>query len=223
MKSEMLSMKKIIVMMVFSMFIVGAAEAQEQQTVLENSLSPKFGAKAGVNFSNLYVNNADDENLKLGLNAGLYAKLPLVRGLSIQPELLFSSKGSKLTYNSFLLGGKGEYRFNLNYVELPVLLVINIAKNLNIHAGPYVSYLVSANIKDLKDNGTIRDIADLNADKFNRIDYGLAGGLAIDIQNFTLGARYNYGLKEIANSTLSNALLGNSKNSVIAVYAGFGF
>lgn len=199
------------------------AAAQEQQTSAENALSPKFGAKGGINLSNLYVDDADDENIKLGLNLGLYAKIPLTKGLSIQPELIYSSKGAKLTYSNFILG-KGEYRFNLNYVELPVLAVINVANHLNLHAGGYVSYLVSANIKDMDDNGTINNIKELKADNFNRFDYGLAGGLGVDVEHFTIGARYNYGLKEIGESgSLSGNLTKNSKNSVISIYIGFGF
>lgn len=197
--------------------------AQEQQTSSENSLSPKFGIKGGVNLTNMYVKDVSDENMKVGFNAGFFAKLPVTRGFSIQPELLYTSKGAKETYNNFI-EGKGEYRFNLNYIELPVLAVINVARNFNVHVGPYVSYLAAANIKDLKDNGTIQNVTDLKADNFNRIDYGVAGGLGIDISNFTIGARYNYGFREIGKSgSLSGELTKDSKNSAISLYIGLGF
>lgn len=199
------------------------AVAQEQQTTSESSLAPKLGIKAGVNLSNMYVDEVSDENMKVGLNAGVFAKLPVTRGFSIQPELLYSSKGAKETYHNFIMG-EGEYRFNLNYVELPVLAVFNLAKNFNLHVGPYVSYLAGVNIKDMKDNGTIHDVANLDAEDFNRFDYGLAGGLGIDISNFTLGARYNYGLREIGKSgNVTSDLLKNSKNSAVSLYIGIGF
>lgn len=205
-------------------FVIGLAfmaSAQEQKTSMEDSRSPKFGVKGGINLSNLYVDAADDENMKVGLNLGLYAKIPLMRWLSIQPELLYSSKGSKLTYNNVLLG-KGEYRFNLNYVEVPLLLVINVAKNLNIKGGGYLSYLASANIKDMDDNGTVADIKNLNVKDFNRFDYGLVGGVGVDVLNFTIGARYSYGLNEVGKSGIAN-LVNDSKNSVISLYVGVGF
>jgi hypothetical protein len=224
MKSQLDMMKRSVIMLALSlMALVSVSSAQEQQSAIDNSLSPKFGAKAGVNLANLYADNVDDENMKLGLNIGLFAKVPLSRGFSIQPELLYSSKGAKLNYNNILLG-KGEYRFNLNYVELPVLGVINIAKNINIQAGGYVSYLASANIKDMDSDGTVNNIKDLNAENFNRFDYGLVGGAGIDVQLFTIGVRYNYGLKEVGESgSLSGRLTENSKNSVISIYAGIGF
>jgi hypothetical protein len=197
--------------------------AQEQQTTSENTLSPKFGIKGGVNLTNMYVQDVSDENMKVGFNAGFFAKLPVTKGFSIQPELLYTSKGAKEEYNNFI-EGRGEYRFNLNYIELPVLAVFNVARNFNVHVGPYVAYLAEANIKDLKDNGTIDEITDLDADNFNRIDYGVAGGLGIDISNFTLGARYNYGFREIGKSgSLSGQLTKDSKNSAISLYIGIGF
>lgn len=220
-------MKKVIVR--FSLFCavifatVTGALAQEQQTPSETSLSPKFGIKAGVNLTNMYVQDVSDENMKVGFNAGFFAKLPITRGFSIQPELLYTSKGAKETYDNFIQG-EGEYRFNLNYIELPVLAVINLAKNFNVHVGPYVAYLADVNIKDLEDNGTINEISDLDTDNFKRIDYGVVGGLGIDISNFTLGARYSYGLREIGESgSLSGELTKDSKNSVISLYIGFGF
>jgi hypothetical protein len=205
-------------------FLTGTSVlAQEQQTTSENALSPKFGIKGGVNLTNMYVKDVSDENMKVGFNAGFFAKLPVTRGFSIQPELLYTSKGAKETYNNFI-EGRGEYRFNLNYIELPVLAVFNVAKNFNLHVGPYISYLAEANIKDLKDNGTMDEITDLDADNFNRIDYGVAGGLGIDISNFTVGARYNYGFREIGKSgSLSGQLTKDSKNSAISLYIGLGF
>jgi hypothetical protein len=222
MKLPLNVIRKGAVVLAFVLGCTVVASAQEQQTSMENSLTPKFGVKGGLNLSNLYVDDADDENLKLGFNLGLYAKIPVTRGFSIQPELIYSGKGAKLTYNNFVLG-KGEYRFNLNYVEVPVLAVVNIASNINLQAGGYVSYLAAANIKDMKDDGTINNIRDLKADNFNRFDYGLVGGVGVDVMNFTIGARYNYGLKEVGESGLSGQLTKDSKNSVISLYVGIGF
>ncbi len=201
---------------------LSAAMAQEQQTTTESSLQPKFGIKGGINLSNLYVDDVEDENMKVGVNVGVFAKLPVTKGFSIQPELLYSSKGAKITYNNIF--GDGEYRFNLNYVELPVLAVFNLGKNFNIHAGPYAALLTSANIKRLdNESGDVDDIADLDTDNFKRFDYGLVGGVGFDIQNFTLGARYNYGLNEIGDGGIAGEATRNSKNSALTFYIGIGF
>ena len=216
-------MKKMLVV-AGSLFLFFTASSQEQQTGFENTRTTKFGVKGGLNFSNLFVDDVKDENIKTSFNLGLYAKIPFAKGFSIQPELIYSGKGAKISYDNVLLG-TGEYRFNLHYVELPVLAVINIAKNLNIQAGPYVSYLASASVTRLNtESGSVDKIKDLKSGDFNRFDYGLAGGLGLDVANFTIGARYNYGLKEIGegNASVAGQATTNSKNSVISIFIGIG-
>src|SRR5882757_10201358 len=95
--------------------VVAAAgtKAQEQQANTgENKLTPKFGIKGGLNLTSLYVDDVSSEHMKVGFNAGIFAKLPVTKGFSIQPELLYSLKGAKENYNNFVQGD-GEYRFNL--------------------------------------------------------------------------------------------------------------
>ena len=217
------SIKYSLLSLFLIIFTVPLAFSQQQETAEETGLTPKFGIKVGANLANLYVDNVQDENIKLGLNIGFYGKIPLTRGLSIQPELLFSSKGAKLTYNN-VLQGQGEYRFNLNYVEMPLLLVINLVPNLNLHLGGYTAFLTSSNVKDVNKDGTVNGVTNLKTDDFNRFDYGLVAGLGVDIQNMTLGMRYNYGLKEVGKSgSLSGDVTKNSKNSVFSLYVGFAF
>jgi hypothetical protein len=200
-----------------------SASAQQQQTSSESTLTPKFGIKGGINFSNLYIDDVKDEHVKIGGNVGLFAKLPLVKGVSIQPEILYTSKGAKVTYDN-IFQGSGEYRFNLNYVEIPLIMVFNVTPNFSLSAGGYAAYLTSAKIKNVKSDGTVQGITDLKADDFHRFDYGLVGGASVDIQNFTIGARYSYGLQPIGKSgNLSKDLTQNSKNSAASLFIGFAF
>lgn len=218
-------MKKALILLAVSLGAVTVVSyGQEQQTSMESSLQPKFGIKGGLNLTNLYVEDVSDENMKANFHVGFYGKMPISTGISIQPELLYTSKGAKETYNNFLFGD-GEYRFNLNYVELPLSFVFNIAKNFNLHAGGYAAYLVNTNIKNLnKDEGEITEIADLDEDDFHRFDAGVLGGIGVDIENFTIGARYSYGLCDIGKSgSFAGQALNNAKNSAIQVYLGFGF
>jgi hypothetical protein len=223
MKKNTIASKMIALTMAVGLLAFTGAYAQEQQASTESGMTAKFGIKGGFNLTSLYVDNVSSEHAKAGFNAGIFAKLPVTKGFSIQPELLYSVKGAKDTYSNFIQGD-GEYRFNLNYLELPVLAVINVAKNFNLHAGGYAAYLVSANVKDVNSNGDIDGATDLNADNFKRFDFGLAGGAGFDIDNFTIGARYNYGLTQIGKSgNLSGDLTKNSKNAGLSVYIGFAF
>ena len=166
--------------------------------------------------------------MKVGLHFGLFTKIPVNDFLAFQPELLYTNVGSKVSYGGSglesLLGiSEGEVRFNLNYIQLPLALAVNLGP-LNIHAGPYVSYLVSANVKNLKTSDlTTTNTIELNKDDFNTIDYGLLAGIGFDVGNVTIGARYNYGLREIGREGLSGNLTNNSKNAVAQLFIGFGF
>ena len=101
----------------------------------------RFGIKGGVNVSNFYTKEVDSKNTIVGANVGLFLKLALNDNLSIQPELLYSMKGAELTYSGFVTGTS---KFALDYIELPVMLVVNVIPNFNIQGGVYVASLARA-------------------------------------------------------------------------------
>src|ERR1700744_2547677 len=104
MKKHTSFVRKLSVFFMGAVLLVSTARAQEQQTSTESGLKPKFGIKGGLNLTNLYVDNSNDEHIKAGFNAGVFAKLPITKGFSIQPELLYSVKGAKETYSNFIQG-----------------------------------------------------------------------------------------------------------------------
>lgn len=179
--------------------------------------SQKGGLKGGVNFANLYTDDVSDQNLKLGLNLGLWHQSA---DGHFQTELSFSNKGSEVVYNGAF--GSGKYRYNLNYLEVPLLFVGHI-DNLNLHFGPYFGFLIGANIKDVDSNGNVNNIATLDRDDFNALDYGLSGGIGVDFDESQIGLRYNYGLREVGKSGSFGGADNNAKNAALQLYIGFKF
>ena len=175
-----------------------------------------YGFKGGLNFSNLYTDNVDDNNVLTGFNAGLYAKFPISKGIAIQPEISYTTKGAELVYNNAFV--KGVAKFNVNYIEVPVLLVMNITDNFNLHVGPYAAYMVSG--KTSNDSNLISTQRELDTKDFNKFDAGLAGGLGIDLDVVNFGVRYNYGLTKIAKQSNTSFISSDAKNSVLSVYIG---
>jgi hypothetical protein len=208
--------------------LLAAGQVQAQN----DNPGPSFGIKGGLNLANLFVNNNDnieDNNWKVGYHAGLFVKAPLTNFLSIQPEVLYSTAGAKLTYGGSGLAqtlgiNPGEVRFNLNYVQVPLLFLVNVGA-FNVHAGPYASYLLNANVKNLQDSDPFNaaTLVELNEDDFQRVDYGLAAGLGFDLKNAKMGLRYNYGFQQIGGGGIAGRLTGNARNAVAQVYVGFGF
>lgn len=178
-------------------------------------LAQKSGLKGGVNFANLYVDEVNDQNLKLGLNLGIWHQS---ENGNFQTEITFSNKGSELVYNNAF--GSGRYRYNLNYLEVPLLFVGHI-ENLNLHIGPYFGLLVGANIKDVDSDGSVNNIATLDRDDFNLLDYGLSGGVGVDFDKSQIGLRYNYGLREVGKEGSFGGADNNAKNATFQIYIGF--
>jgi hypothetical protein len=174
------------------------------------------GIKGGLNISNLYVDNVNDEDARFGFNLGLYGQLFSNDVFAIQPEINFSTKGSMVITDGII---DQKTKFNLNYIDVPVLAVFKLGKAAEIHAGPYASYLINANITSEGDLGN--SARDLDRDNFQSFDYGLAGGLGLNFGALQVGARYNYGLKAIAKTNDAKNLIGDSKNSVAQLYVAF--
>lgn len=214
-------MKKSIMIITTMLFMGLMQKAIAQETT---STDIKFGIKGGVNFSNMYTNDVDDENVLTGFNLGVFAKLPINSFIAIQPELYYTTKGSELTYNNSF--AQGTAKFRMNYIEAPLLLVVNLTKNFNIHGGGYVAYLVDGKATNNSDNNLFDSEEELDNDDFNKIDAGLAAGLGIDIGAFGIGARYNYGLTTVGKERTfggTNYTFPDGKNSVLNIYAAFSF
>ncbi len=187
---------------------------------LSTNAQSKTGLKLGASFTNLYVDQVDDANMKIGFNAGLFHREYIAKIFGIQPEILFSQKGSSVRYEGGLLSGSGTYRYNLNYLEVPVLALVKLG-NFYVSAGPYAGLLLSVNIKDVDDDGDIQEIEELDRDDFNTVDYGVAVGAGFDFDGGTFGLRYNYGMKELGKEgTFAGEAINNAKNSALQLFIG---
>ena len=191
------------------------------QTTTDTS-KPKFGVKGGVNFSNLYTEDVEDNNVLTGFNLGVFAKLPITQTFAIQPELAYTTKGAELEYNNAFVNGTST--FKLNYLELPVLLVVNLSENFNIHGGPYFAYLIDGKATN-DSQGTLFDAENnLDNDDFNKFDTGISVGIGYDTNKIGFGIRYNYGLQKVGkerNYNGTNYTYPDGKNSAINLYLSY--
>ncbi len=135
-----------------------------QTTSSNNSRENEFGVKGGFNISNMYTDNADDENVLYGFNVGVFATFPLSEVIAIQPELYYTTKGSELEYNNDFINGSSKLR--LDYIQLPVMVKFNVMEHLKIHFGPYGAYLVGAKVKSENNQNVFEVDEDLDTDDF---------------------------------------------------------
>lgn len=188
--------------------------------------SSGFGAKGGLNLSNMTVEGNNDSNLKAGFHVGVFNKIGISESFSIQPELLYSAKGFKYNYDESAIAD-GETKFNLNYIDVPVKLVFNLSRDFEFQLGPYFSYLAGANVDtdaEVLEFFNIDSTDELDRENFNAFEFGLTGGLGFTLDPLVLGFNYNLGLTQVAkDDEPTEAMLGDAKNTVIQVYAGILF
>lgn len=207
-------MKNLFLSGIICLSFVSFTKAQE--------LSPSVGIKGGVNFTNLYTEDVDDNNILTSFNAGLFFNLPVSSAVSVQPEINFSRKGSELVYDNAF--ATGTTKLKLNYLEIPVLLKLNVTENLNLHVGPYLAYLIDGQATNETDGGTFNFEENIDNDDLNKWDYGLAAGVGLDFGPTSLGVRYNYGLQTIGKERTfagETYTFPDSKNSALSLYVGF--
>ncbi|MDD7887353.1 porin family protein [Flavivirga sp. 57AJ16] len=210
------------IQLVAALLLTFGASILPLQAQKVSSSGAGFGIKGGANFSNMYTDDVDDNNVLTSFNAGLYVSMPISESLAIQPEFLFSRKGSELTYDNVFAEGKA--KFKLNYIEVPVLLKANITPNFNIHVGPYVAYLIDAQITNETEGGTFDFEDNFDNDDFNKIDAGISAGIGFDFESIGIGARYNYGLTTVGKERTigtDNYTIPDGKNSNLSVYIAF--
>lgn len=97
-----------------------------------------FGLKAGLNAAMLTVKDQGETEIKPGLHAGGLAHIHLARQFAIQPELLYSGQGGKRIISNT------EYKTNLHYLSLPVLLQYMFDNGFRLQAGPQLGFLLKA-------------------------------------------------------------------------------
>ncbi|WP_284651317.1 porin family protein [Flavobacterium terrisoli] len=153
-----------------------------------NAQLVKFGLKAGPNFSNLEGDNLNGSTYT-SFHFGATLELKLVGNLSLQPEVVYSSQGTKIDSNAFS-------DINYNYITVPVLVKFYILSDrLSLDVGPQFSFLVNEDVSDQFEGETF--------------DFGVAGGLGLNVtKHVFLQARYIAGLTEASrNADVTNRVI----------------
>lgn len=182
----------------------------------------KIGPKAGVNFSTL--SNLSKTKTLTGFYVGAVAELKLTEKFSLQPELVYSSQGTKNVYSETSSGTDVHHHNHdiLSYINVPVMGKYFLTNSFSIELGPQFGLLVKAENKDkITTNGVeVKENRDFK-DEVNSFDFGIGAGLAYDLPNgFFVNARYNYGLTNVGKS---DQYYGDSKNRVMQFGVGFKF
>ena len=179
------------------------------------SLQAQVAVKAGVNFANMQFEEADNSvedlarNGAVKLTAGLAFILPLSDNVALQPELLFTQKGSETTYR--ILGSEVTNKLTYNYLDIPLLLRLSLGDThgeglgFYLNGGGYVGYAFNGKSEtNTLGVTTERDLTFDDEDRQARIDYGWALGAGLTLGNVFFDARYSRGINNLLDGDADN-------------------
>ena len=169
-----------------------------------------FGAKIGANFSKVDQSTGNDTpDQKTGLAIGGFVEAPVAPQFSIQPEFLYSMRGAKDTSST------PEVSLDVNLIQIPVLAKYKFASKSAVHpfvyAGPGFGFVTSAKVKQDPDEVDIKD-------QVNTFDTAFILGGGVNIANFLVEVRYDWGLRDLDKDSTNNA-----KDRTFAILAGYSF
>lgn len=157
-----------------------------------------FGVKAGVNFAN--ITDASGLSNRTGFVAGVFVGGKLNDNLGIQGDLLYSQQGAEFELGSF----------DLDYVNVPIVVKYYLTEGFNIQAGPQFGVLINDEVQTVIGE-VINDIAT------NNFDVSGVVGVAYDLpMGLRVSGRYNFGLNDVPET-------GSGKNSVVTLAVGYSF
>lgn len=192
-----------------------AMTATAQKEVGTATIYPKIG----VNFSTISndVVLFDDggtaqalgTDFKVGFTIGAEYQHQLYKGFAASAGLFYSMQGtsydvSKLDANEYDLGGMKQ---TLHYINIPIMAVLYVARNLSLKAGVQGGYLLGARM-----DGTD------NVATFKRFDFSIPIGVAYEYKSLIVDLRYCHGISKLCKYT--NEGDGNRN---ITVTVGYGF
>lgn len=210
-------MKNIKLLTVFALLLVSSSYGLFAQSKLDGDHENffRFGAKAGVNINKIN-GKAYTDGFKYNFQGGLFAQFNFSKTFGIQPEVSFVQTESEFTDDTNtiyddLFGGGTQHKAKLNYLEIPVLLNINIgpSKRVKLQLGPSYGALLKQTVDSLK---TSRDI-------YKNGEWSAIGGIWLQLPLVNISARYKLGLTDV-NSIDDRQ---QWKNQAIQISAGFTF
>lgn len=161
-----------------------------------------FGIKGGTNIAEFSFKdqgtNINQESIN-GFTLGAVLEIGLGQNIFIQPEAVFVQKGSKLQVLN------EENKFNVNYLDIPVLLKIKVLNsnliNVNLLGGP--SFGLALNGEETS-NGQTVDINFGGDNGLKRFDLGINAGGGVGINLGSIGVfgdvRYLFGVSDISDN-----------------------
>ena len=190
-----------------------------------------IGVMAGANYSKVSQDPASTDitfGYHTGLVAGGFVGIKVNDAFSVEPQALYSVKGTKVTgagSNSSITGS-----VKLNYLEIPLLgkfwiPISNSQVRPFLFAGPEFEYLISCSVEGAAFGATSSNDCNNTTDiKIKSTDFGATVGAGVEFmagkQSVRVDARYTHGLTNISDNASDKSTI---KNRSLTGTVGIGF
>jgi len=183
---------------IFSLFIIGNVWSICAQNTFQKERA--IGISGGVNFSKVNFMPKVQQEMYMGMHAGVMARWRTEKNLGLQVELNFKQQGWDEKYEGDEYAGL-YYRRRMNYMEVPFLSHIYFGgKTVQffINLGPQIGIMLSDKTdENLNGRKTPQNIEKQHTrDIDNPLEWGLCGGPGIELRtgigSFLLEGRFYY-------------------------------
>lgn len=217
--------KSVWLFAVLSATAVAAAPVSAQ---MMGGRSMQIGVKGGLNFSKPSVEAPEaDISTRTAAGGGVFLSIP-IGGIYLQPELLYSQKGAKVTAGD---GSDIDLTLKMDYIEIPVLLRVPLGSGSSVSpyllGGGAVSF--EASCKFSGESGGISIDVDCDGNDYElelqrkSTDFSAVVGAGVAIPAGSgaviLEGRYTLGLVDLNDSGDSNDSFKNRAGSVFVGYS----
>ncbi|OIV39775.1 porin family protein [Flavobacterium johnsoniae] len=197
-------------------------------TITAQTEKVKVGVKAGLNLAALTFDESElNSSNKTGFTAGVMIEVPLAKNFSLQPELLYSQQGTKISFSDpDVTNSQFKSTIDLNYLNIPVMLKYYVVKGLSIQAGPQIGILLKANNKYQDNFLGYENKETLNLKEYSTgIDTSVNFGLGYQFKDkFYTDLRYNVSYSNVFKEGDANHFINNDmKNRVFQITIGYFF
>ena len=203
-------MKKIILAVV-AVLAFGFTNAQKTQ----------FGLKGGLNGANQSFSGEGSPSSSsiIGFHIGGFVEVKVSDKFSIQPEVLYSTQGSKFDANVYNGGIYYDTKntFKFAYINIPVMFKYYASEKISLEAGPQIGFLTSSKMEtEVLGQSVTQNVKDF----IETVDFGLNIGAEYNFtKKVSAGIRYNFGLANVMNT--DDGSNDKIKNNVFSVSLGY--
>lgn len=183
-------MKKTILL---STMVLASTAAFAQREVGKFTAHPKMG----INLANLIDPDGTD-NIRMGLVIGGELEYQVAKIFSVSLGALYSQQGAKTTADIDTDYGiwSGDVTLRLDYINIPVLANVYLAKGFAIKAGIQPCFKINSAVKVKVDGTSITT----SVSGVKRVDFAIPVGLSYEYGNLVLDTRYNMGITKIVDT-----------------------